>query len=332
MFNWITNVWVALPVLVVMSYLVSVASDKLGDVLHITGLKLNIPTSVRGATFDAIASSFPEFATAMIAVLLYHKFNDVGVATVAGSGIFNILLIPLVSILAFKGVELNLKVKSTYVYRDMIFYLISIITLFIFTYIGYFNIYTGLILLLIYAAYIYVLYLQTKDFRDNQEEQEELEEDMSYWLITFWIVIAMAIIWISIDAIIASALVIADAIHVPPFIVSVVVIAAATSIPDTLLSVKSARKGDADGAISNAVGSNIFDICVGLGIPMVIAGRTIEVQLSQNAGMFGFLLISMFTTGVLLLKKKGMHKKDAAIMGIVYLAFIVYVVMKAING
>lgn len=327
MFEFINNVYLAVVVIIFMSWVVSKASDKLGDVLHILGLKLNIPSTVRGATFDAIASSFPEFATAMIAVIVYKEFADVGVPTIAGSGIFNVLLIPMFSIIAFKG-ALMLKVEKENVYRDMFFYLLSLIVLGIFMYLGTFSYITGLLLILVYVGYIMFLHRQTLKHREKtkDDDDEEIEEDMSYASIIMWIFITMALVWVSVDAIIASAGVVATALSIPKFITSVIIIAAATSIPDTLLSVKSAKKGDADGAISNAVGSNIFDICICLGFPMLIAGRTIPVDFARNVGMLIFLVISMLVTGGILLKKSGVKKHDVYIMGVSYVGFLVYIV------
>lgn len=332
MFNFINNIYLAIFMIIAMSWVVSKASDKLGDVLHVLGLKLNIPTSVRGATFDAIASSFPEFATAMIAVLIYKEFADVGVPTIAGSGIFNVLLIPMFSILAFKG-ALALKVDKKNVYRDMFFYILSLVVLGIFVVIGEFNFVTGILLVSVYAGYIFYLNQQTKKHRLNTSEEadEEIEDDMSYLSIIGWIVITMLFVWISIDAIIASTGVVADFMNIPKFITSVIIIAAATSIPDTLLSVKSARKGDADGAIANAVGSNIFDICICLGVPMIIAGRTIPVDFSKNIGMIVFLVLSMTVTGGILLKKSGVKKIDVFIMGASYLLFLGYIAGMALG-
>ncbi|MCY6484940.1 sodium:calcium antiporter [Clostridium aestuarii] len=342
MFSWINSLGIAAVMLVIMSWVISKASDKLGDVLHILGIKLRIPTSVRGATFDAISSSFPEFSTAMIAVLVYKDFTNVGVPTIAGSGIFNVLLIPMASILAFKGKNLLIKVDRKVVYRDMIFYTLSVVTLGVFTYLGSYNMISGAVLVSIYFAYIYVLYKQTKDYRASLSEkeaaveeaeavtlaeaEEDEEEDMSYGAILLWIAISIAIIWVSIDAVIQSATVVSTALHIPKYIVSVIIIAACTSIPDTLLSVKSAKEGDAEGAVSNAVGSNIFDICVCLGFPMFIAGNTLPANFSQNIGVLIFLIISMLTTALLLLKKDGVTKKDAFIMLAVYVVFLIYVV------
>ncbi|WP_252187696.1 sodium:calcium antiporter [Anaeromonas frigoriresistens] len=349
MFEWINNIWVAIIMIIVMSGVVSKASDKLGDVLHVLGIKLEIPTSVRGATFDAVSSSFPEFATAMIAVLFYHRFEDVGVPTIAGSGVFNILLIPMLSIIAFKGKELVVRVEKKVVLRDMFFYLISVITLILFTYLGQFTAFTGLLLILIYVGYVVVLYRETIAYRKNitdlelaveynelkdvldEEEEENVNINMGYGAIILWIAITIGFVWISIDAIIQSAIVVSDTYNIPQYIVSVIIIAAATSIPDTLLSVKSSRMGDVEGAVSNAVGSNIFDICVCLGLPMIIAGRTIPVSFNENVGTLIFLVLSMLTTAFLLLKKNGVSKKDSLAMGFVYLVFLGFIISTAFN-
>ena len=56
------------------------------------------------------------------------------------------------------------------------------------------------------------------------------------------------------------------------FIVTVVIVAAATSVPDTFLSYKDALKGNYDDSISNAFGSNIFDIGFAVGFPVLIFG------------------------------------------------------------
>ncbi|MCT4621036.1 MAG: sodium:calcium antiporter [Marinisporobacter sp.] len=342
MFDWISNIWIAIIMLFAAAWVINQASDKLGDVLHVLGLKLNIPNSVRGATFDAVASSFPEFSTAMVAVLVYKEFADVGVPTIAGSGIFNVLLIPMLSIFAYKGTD-KLKADRSGVYRDMIFYTISILTLVVTTYTGKFSPIAGIILICIYIGYILTLYFQTKKYRENltlgeqigstAELQKELEDegededfiDMPYSKIFGVIAITIALLWVSCDAIVKSALVISTTLNIPTMLVSVIILAACTSIPDTLLSVKSAKMGDADGAVSNAVGSNIFDICICLGIPMLIAGKEIPVSFGDNIIIFAFLLLSMITTASLLLKKDGVSKKDAPLMAVVYGLFILYV-------
>ncbi|MCG8481772.1 MAG: sodium:calcium antiporter [Clostridia bacterium] len=343
MFHWINHIVVAIAMLFIMAVVISKAADQLGDALHVLGIKLKIPNSVRGATFDAVSSSFPEFSTAMVAVIVYKQFTDIGLPTIAGSGIFNILLIPMLSIFVYRGSQV-LKADKASIYRDMLFYSVSILALIFMAYTGQFTFISGIILIGIYVVYIITLSVQSKKYSDNMtlgeeigikaELQQELEEegeesefiDMSYKKIFSIVIVTMTIIWVSTDAIVQSAIVVSETLKIPTFIVSVVILAACTSIPDTLLSIKSAKLGDADGAVSNAVGSNIFDICICLGVPMLIAGKSIPVNLSENLIIFVFLILSMLTTALILLKKNGAKRSDTFFMGAVYVCFIIYIV------
>jgi cation:H+ antiporter len=89
-----------------------------------------------------------------------------------------------------------------------------------------------------------------------------------------WIVLALAMgvigtacYWLA-EAVMESA----TLLGVPAYFTAVILGAAATSVPDTILSVKDARKGEYDDAVSNAVGSNIFDITICLGLPLGLFG------------------------------------------------------------
>ena len=57
---------------------------------------------------------------------------------------------------------------------------------------------------------------------------------------------------------------------IPPAIMGVTVLAAGTSVPDAIGSLLVARDGQGDMAVSNAIGSNVFDILLGLGLPWTL--------------------------------------------------------------
>jgi sodium/potassium/calcium exchanger 4 len=59
-------------------------------------------------------------------------------------------------------------------------------------------------------------------------------------------------------------------LNVPSVVMGTTVLAAGTSIPDALSSIAVARDGLADMAVANAVGSNVFDIWLGLGLPWLL--------------------------------------------------------------
>ena len=69
-----------------------------------------------------------------------------------------------------------------------------------------------------------------------------------------------------------ASIMLGDALGIPIFIVSVIIAAAATSVPDTFLSYKDALKGNYNDSISNAFGSNVFDIGFAVGFPVLLFG------------------------------------------------------------
>ena len=76
----------------------------------------------------------------------------------------------------------------------------------------------------------------------------------------------------------------AEALEVRPYFTAVVLAAAATSVPDTILSMKDAYRGEYDDALANAVGSNIFDITICLGVPLLAYGLIVgDVTLEHTA-------------------------------------------------
>ena len=121
-------------------------------------------------------------------------------------------------------------------------------------------------------------------------------------------------------------------LNIPVMFVALILAAAASSFPDTIISMKDARRGHYDDAISNALGSNIFDICFALGLPLfiftIIKGPIIMppevVDLSLELRFLLWLLtivaILIFTSGPYMGRNKAM-----ILLGI-YVLFVVYVV------
>jgi sodium/potassium/calcium exchanger 2 len=74
-----------------------------------------------------------------------------------------------------------------------------------------------------------------------------------------------------------------------------VVLAAGTSVPDLITSVIVAREGHGDMAVSSSIGSNIFDVTVGLPLPWILHNFIFgPVQLSEEGGLFFSLLLLLF--------------------------------------
>merc|ERR1711871_1716908 len=85
--------------------------------------------------------------------------------------------------------------------------------------------------------------------------------------------------------------------NIHPAIMGVTILAAGTSVPDAIGSLLVARDGQGDMAVSNAIGSNVFDILLGLGLPWVLSGliygESIIVD-AENLVPLSFILFSSF--------------------------------------
>lgn len=133
----------------------------------------------------------------------------------------------------------------------------------------------------------------------------------------------------------------ADILQVPAFFVAVIVAAAASSVPDTFLAIAAARRGDDSGAVSNAFGSNIFDICICLSIPLLINSWLTgwsPVSLLQDGkpinGLVGLriLLVVLTVTNLAIMwHNRQITRNKAWIMCGLYLVFVGYAVLGSLG-
>ena len=128
----------------------------------------------------------------------------------------------------------------------------------------------------------------------------------------------------------------------PALFVAVIFASMATSVPDTIISVRDAKKGEADDAVANALGSNIFDICFALGFPLflytIIYG---PIQMSQETvDQSGELRVSLLILTVIAffiyfigrrdrssgIPRVALRKGKALMLFSLYAFFIIYVI------
>lgn len=123
------------------------------------------------------------------------------------------------------------------------------------------------------------------------------EKWQKWYIVTF----IMSIIWIGGTSflVVDWAERISCAVGVPSFLFGVVILAAGTSVPDAIGSIVVAKQGMGDMAVANAVGSNIFDIWLGMGLPWLIVLPIYKTSLdaASNAllpNIIALLLVLVF--------------------------------------
>ena len=299
----------------------------------------NMSNGVRGASLNAIGSSMPELITGFI--FLFYLTGSEGYAgtigTTAGSAVFNTLLIPAAVILTVfifgavnrkKGVTLNPKV----VRRDGFFLIISEIALILVIASNTIVWQDGAILLGIYAVYAFVLFKQSKDSVYKVHIYGNSHKLRTAWtkLIASTFVMT-AVCWVLVYAVER----IGHEMGVPLIFVSIILASAASSVPDTVISVRDGLKGNYDDAVSNALGSNIFDICVAHGLPLVIyilmyGPVVMSDETTTHSVELRVSLIIITALAVLVyVLKKGLFKSQAYLFILMYVVFIAYICLRA---
>lgn len=124
----------------------------------------------------------------------------------------------------------------------------------------------------------------------------------------------------------------ADILSINPTFLALTVLAAGTSLPDLMGSIIVARQGRGDMAVSNAIGSNIFDVLFGLGAPwfvyMLINGGSISVS-NDNLAASIFLLLATVVAIVFLLvvRKWKIGHRSGLLLILLYAAYVIYIVV-----
>ena len=296
--------------------------------------KHEIPQSIKAAVIDAIASSFPEFCVAVIAVLMIGR-AEVGISSIVGSALYNVLVIPAAAGLVATS---PMVISREVVWRDNIFYfgVVLLLGAMLWQFPNEWSVGVALLFLFAYIGYVALLHRDfkksrnqerdnfiTEEVEDDEEDLLELQSEKKAWL---WIMLMMLVMGGASHMLVESSLSLGDLLGIDGVIMGFVVIAAGTSVPDTALSVISAKKGHYDAAVSNVFGSNIFDICVCLSIPILLAlamnGEPTNIDLPQTGLIWSLIGATLLAIYFFWSNNYTLTKVKAGMMGILYFLII----------
>ena len=206
--------------------------------------KFNIPSIIIGMTIVAMGTSLPELSVSVTSSLA--GLNDMSIANVTGSNIFNLLIA--LGVCSTIG---KLKISN---YKDVITLLFSCIGLLLFALNGTLGVFEGILLLVVFTIYILSMMKQAKD---NKEESEDEKQRNIFITVVLGILGATAIV-IGGNMVVNSASEIALKLGMSANLVGLTIVALGTSLPEFVTSVMATKKGELEIAIGNIIGSNIL--------------------------------------------------------------------------
>lgn len=306
------NIFIAIALLIVGFVMLTKGADWFVDGSSALAFRLGIPQLVIGLTIVAMGTSAPEAAVSITSALKGNEGITVG--NVVGSNIMNILLI-----LGIASVIVPLAVqKSTRMIE--IPYMIAITVLFgVLGYTGEtVTRVEGGILWIAFLIYLgYLLWMAKKGKEDN--EPDEKQKSLPVQLLM--ILAGLICIVLGSDFVVDGATEIAKVIGISERIIGLTIVAFGTSLPELVTSIAAARRGNADIAIGNIVGSNVFNILFVAGTSALISPIVFESKFVLDTAV-------ATATAVLLLvcvcnKESKLKRSGGIIMLAAYAAYFV---------
>ena len=222
--------------------------------------KFKIPQLVIGLTIVAMGTSSPEAAVSITAAL--HGNAEITIGNVMGSNILNILLI-----LGLSASISRLAVAKSTVWIEIPFLLLVSGLLYVQGLDGTISLLDGAIQLLLFAAYLTYLLIMAKKFPD---ENPKTPKQMKLWKAILATVGGLTMVIVGSDLAVDASTTIARIMGLSERFIGLTVVALGTSLPELFTSAAAARKGNADIAIGNIVGSNVFNTLFVVGLSALI--------------------------------------------------------------
>lgn len=322
---------------------------------------LKLSSDAAGATLMAVGSSAPELFVALFSVIKPGEHQAIGIGSIVGSAIFNLLVI-----VGAAAMVRTSKLSWEPLVRDLFFYALTVVLLVTFIWDGNFTLAESGIFLAVYVVYVIAViywrrwlpYEDTGDelidepIRKNKKARSRIvalqytslehftglvdktlcfifpKKERYYLVFLVSVLLIAALSYILVEVAVGSS----HILQIPEAIIALTVLAVGTSIPDLFSSIIVARQGRGDMAVSNAIGSNIFDILVGLGLPFLIImsleGGTVDAGgniIRSVIILFGSLLLLIF---LLLGQRWKVGKPTGIILIASYIAYVIFEIYK----
>lgn len=276
--------------------------------------KFGIPQLVIGLTIVAMGTSAPEAAVSITSAIKGNAGITIG--NIVGSNILNILII-----LGLTAVITNVAVQKSTIRYEIPFMLIITLVLLVQGMTGNeISLVEGIILWALFLVYMVYLFRMAK----NQKEDASNEKSQPVWkLLLMGIVGAVLVVW-GADVTVNAASAIAKMFGMSDRLIGLTIVALGTSLPELVTSVTAARKGKADIAIGNIVGSNIFNILFVVGTTAIVTPVIFEAN-------FVIDTLVAFAAGVILwlgvFKNKELRRPAGIVMLLAYAGYFVYLII-----
>lgn len=280
-----------------------------------------------GLTIIAFGTGAPELAVSFSSIL--NGSTDILIGNVIGSNIVNVLLL-----IGIAAVIRPIKVQRDTISKELPLLLLISTSLIVLlldvklsdAVINSFTRADAIICLLFFGIFLYYLFSMARKNRRGKSAKKDVEKP-KYKLGKSFLFVVLGLVGVvgGSELVVNSATFIASAIGISERIISLTVIAIGTSLPELVTTITAARKNESDLLVGNIVGSNIFNICIVLALPVLFYG-TITPNNFEVIDLF-MLIFSSALLCILARRSQIISRSEGALMLIfftIYYSYLIY--------
>ena len=286
--------------------------------------KFHLPEILIGATVVSIGTTLPEVMVSTTSAL--KGIGSIAYGNAIGSIICNTALICAITITAMPGSVDRKSMKTPVIFFFVTFALYAFAAYILGTFTRPF----GLLMLVIFLAYMFITIRQMKNNQTPEKaEEEDHEEDMSMVKAILLLVVGAALVAVGANLLVDNGTFIAKELGVPETVIALTFVALGTSLPELVTAITSLMKGHGALSLGNIIGANLFNLVLVCGVSITLAPFDLPnaaTFLGRNASLTLDLpvacLVMLIMTMPALVKGKLMRWQGIALLAI-YAAFCI---------
>lgn len=281
---------------------------------------MKIPPLIIGLTLVSMGTSAPEASVSINSAL--NALSDMSIGNVVGSNIFNTLFILGISALIVP-LTISRDIRRFDIPIMVAIYGVLLAFAFVITPLTL-DAPESIALLVLFAGYMAFLLLRAKKENPAPEAPTE-DKNRPLPLNMILTAIGLGAIIFGGDLVVDSASALAKSAGMSESLVALTIVAVGTSLPELVTSVVASLKKENDIAVGNVIGSNIFNVIFILGMSSTIRNLTLTPSAMTD-------LLMMLGSGILIwliaLFSKKMHRWQGAMTLVLYMAYLIYIIMR----
>ena len=252
-------------------------------------LRIKIPAFIVSLTVVALGTSAPELLVAIRAIL--DNSPGIALGNVVGSNIANVFLV-----LGIPALIAGINTRECNTRKNYVFMMTATVIFLSLAYIGNFSLPQGILFLILLFLFLLITARDTLKMQDkiSNLEVENADPNLVFWKIILFLSIGFIGLPIGADILVKNASLIAKSYGLSDEVIGLTLVALGTSLPELATTLMAALRKQADVALGNVIGSNIFNLFAIVGITTMFG----DIPIASSFLNFDFWI--MFGAGIVL--------------------------------